>query len=82
MKKIITGTVFSLVGAIIFLSVFHVAGIYASVITSWYTASGKFWTAVSELNLYPVFVIGIIMMVVGIVFLIWGNFHKEEQERG
>lgn len=78
MKKVFTGASITLVGAIIFLSVFFVAGSYASTITSWDSVSGKFWTAVSRLNLYPVLIISIIIMVVGTVVLIWGNLRNSD----
>ena len=72
MKKITTGAAVLLTGAIMFLSTF-VASSNTELITGWNTARGRFWSGVSQAKLFPVLVISIIMMIVGIVFLILGN---------
>jgi len=78
LKKIITGAVILLTGAILFLSVFIVGGNLAPTLTEWYTNSGKLWTAISEAKLYPVFAISIVAMIAGIVILIREYFDKSD----
>ena len=73
MKKIITGAVLVFAGMSMFLAVFIVASNYVATMTSWYTHLGRFWSAVSELNLMSVMVIGVVLMIIGIGVMIWGN---------
>ena len=67
-----------LTGALLFLSVFIAASNVATVLYSWYTASGRFWSAVSDTNLHPVLAISVIMMVAGLSVLSWGLFHRTD----
>ena len=78
MKKVITGATLSLVGAIIFLSVFIAAGNLTTVYNSWNMQSGRFFSAVSDAKLYPIFIISIILVVVGIIFMLRGCMEKSE----
>ncbi|MCL2239946.1 MAG: hypothetical protein FWC07_08355 [Defluviitaleaceae bacterium] len=76
MKKVITGASILLTGALIVLSVFIAGSNVATIYTSWHTQSGRFWSAISEANLYPVLFTGIMAMVLGLGILAWGNFDK------
>jgi len=78
MKKVITGATLSLVGAIIFLSVFIAAGNLATVFNSWNMQSGRFFSAVSDAKLYPVFVISIILIIAGMIIMLRGCMEKPD----
>lgn len=78
MKKIVTGASILLTGALLFLSVFVAAGSLGP-IGGW-DESGRFWMAVSDAKLYPVFTVSVITMIAGIVVLIWGNLNKSNDD--
>jgi len=79
LKKIITGSCILLTGALLFLSVFIAGSNIATLLNSWDSRSGRFWSAVSDANLYPVLVISIVAMLAGIVILILGHFDKSDK---
>ena len=46
--------------------------------TEWNTEWGRYWQTVSDMGLFPVLIIGIILLVTGITFSLWGVFSKED----
>ena len=75
MKKVISGASVLLTGAILFLSAFIAAGT-TGIIGGW-DERGRFWTAVSQNQLEPVFVTGILIMIAGAAVMIWGNLKEK-----
>jgi hypothetical protein len=65
-----------LAGALIFLAVFMAGSNMAALYNSWNAQSGRFWSAVSEAGLYPLYVIAIIAMLAGVALLVLGNREK------
>ena len=78
MKKIITGASVLLTGAILFLSVFSATGSIGIPKGYGWDESGRFWNAMSDAKLVPVYVISILVMITGFGILIWGNSRKSE----
>ena len=48
--------------------------------TEWNTEWGRYWQTVSDMGLFPVLIIGIILLVTGITFSLWGVFSKEDKQ--
>ena len=47
--------------------------------TEWNTEWGRYWQTVSDMGLFHVLIIGIILLVTGITFSLWGVFSKEDK---
>ena len=47
--------------------------------TEWNTKLGRYWQTVSDMSLFPVLITGIILLVTGIAFSLWGVFSKEDK---
>ena len=47
--------------------------------TEWNTEWGRYWQTVSDMGLFPVLIIGIMLLVTGITFSLWGVFSKEDK---
>jgi len=77
MKRIIiAGIVIWLTGMILMLMPVIVGANLAPHMHSWDSHYGRFWTAVIEGNLMPLFVIGTIFAIVGITILVRISFGK------
>lgn len=46
--------------------------------TEWDTQLGRYWQTVSNLGLFPVLMIGAVLLITGIVFSFWGVFSKSD----
>jgi len=80
MKKIVTGVGLLIAGAILTLSVFITTTGAMTILTSWYTQLGRFWSAMVEINVAGVFVVAIILMILGVAAIILGNREHGEKE--
>ena len=47
--------------------------------TEWNTEWVIYWQTLSYMGLFPVLIIGIILLVTGITFSLWGVFSKEDK---
>ena len=79
MKKIITGTGFELTGTLMVLCTSLMASMNMENTTEWNTKLGRYWQTVSDMSLFPVLITGIILLVTGIAFSLWGVFSKEDK---
>jgi len=79
MKKIIFGGFTMLTGAIMLLAVFTATavGIDATRGLGWNSNIGMFWSAMSHLNLAPIFIIAIILMLTGFLTMFADVFAKQ-----
>ena len=78
MKKIIAGIGFELTGTVMLLCTSLIASMNVENTTEWDTKWGRYWQTVSDMGLFPVLIIGIILLVTGITFSLWGVFPKED----
>ena len=79
MKKIIAGIGFELTGTLMLLYTSLIASMNVENTTEWNTEWGRYWQTVSDMGLFPVLIIGIILLVTGITFSLWGVFSKEDK---
>ena len=79
MKKIIVGTGFELTGTLMVLCTSLMASMNMENTTEWNTKLGRYWQTVSDMSLFPVLITGIILLVTGIAFSLWGVFSKEDK---
>ena len=79
MKKIIEGTGFELTGTLMVLCTSLMASMNMENTTEWNTKLGRYWQTVSDMSLFPVLITGIILLVTGIAFSLWGVFSKEDK---
>lgn len=79
MKKIIAGTEFELTGTLMVLCTSLMASMNMENTTEWNTELGRYWQTVSDMSLFPVLITGIILLVAGIAFSLWGVFSKEDK---
>ena len=79
MKKIIAGTGFELTGTLMVLCTSLMASMNMENTTEWNTKMGRYWQTVSDMSLFPVLITGIILLVTGIAFSLWGVFSKEDK---
>ena len=78
MKKIIAGIGFELTGTVMLLCTSLIASMNVENTTEWDTKWGRYWQTVSDMSLFPVLITGIILLVTGITFSLWGVFSKED----
>ncbi len=78
MKKILTGIGLQITGALLVLSALVSASIVSMNLGSWITNLGKFWTAMLESKLIILFVIGLVLLIVGMVISLREAFFKSE----
>lgn len=78
MKKVITGIGFEITGALMLLFPSLIASISMENTTEWNTRLGRYWQTVSNLGLFPIFIMGAVLLITGITFSLWGTFSKSE----
>ena len=79
MKKIIAGTGFELTGTLMVLCTSLMASMNMENTTEWNTELGRYWQTVSDMSLFPVLITGIILLVTGIAFSLWGVFSNSNK---
>lgn len=79
MKKIIVGIGFELTGTLMLLCSSLIASMSMENTTEWNTKLGKYWQTVFNMGLFPVLIIGIILLITGIAFSLWGVFSKSDK---
>ena len=78
MKKIIAGIGFELTGVLMVLFPSLIASISLENTVEWNTQLGRYWQTVLDLGLFPVLIIGAVLLVAGVVFSLWGVFSKSD----
>lgn len=78
MKKIVAGIGFEITGVLMVLCSTLLGSMNMKNTTQWATALGRYWQTVFDLGLFPVFIIGFILLLAGIGFSLWGVFSKSE----
>ena len=79
MKKIVAGIGFELTGTLMLLCSSLIASMSMDNTTEWNTKLGKYWQTVFNMGLFPVLIIGIILLITGIAFSLWGVFSKSDK---
>ena len=79
MKKIVAGIGFELTGVLMVLSSSLIASMAMENKTEWNTKLGKYWQTVFNMGLFPVLIIGAILLVTGIAFSLWGVFSNSNK---
>lgn len=79
MKKIVTGIGFELTGVLMLLGSSLIASMGLENTTKWNTQLGRYWQTVLNMGLFPILILGAILMAAGIAFSLWGVFSKSEQ---
>ncbi len=79
MKKIVAGIGFEITGMLMVMCSTLLAGMSIENTTEWATRLGRYWQTVYNLGLFPVFVIGFILLLTGIAFSLWGVFSKSDK---
>lgn len=78
MKKIVAGIGFEITGVLMVLCSTLLASMNMENTTQWATDLGRYWQTVFDLGLFPVFIIGFILLLAGIAFSLWGVFSKPD----
>lgn len=78
MKQIVAGIGFELIGVLMLLGSALIASMSLESTIEWNTQLGRYWQTVSNMGLFPVLILGAVLMVAGIVFSLWGVFSKSE----
>jgi len=79
MKKIIAGIGFEITGVLMFLCSSLTTSMSLENTTEWYHHLGRYWQTVSNLGLFPVLIIGVVLLIAGIVLSLWGVFSKSDK---
>lgn len=79
MKKIIAGIGFELTGTLMLLCSSLIASMSMENTTEWNTELGVYWQTVFNMGLFPVLIIGIILLATGITLSLWGVFSKSDK---
>ncbi len=76
MKKIIAGIGFELTGVLMLLCSSLIAGLSMENTAEWHTELGRYWQTVSNMGLFPVLIIGAVLLTAGVILSLWGAFSK------
>ncbi len=79
MKKIVAGIGFEITGTLMLICSSLLASLNIDNTTEWATKLGRYWQTVFNMGLLPIFVIGFILLLTGIVFSLWGVFSKSDK---
>ncbi len=76
MKKIIAGIGFEITGVMMVLFSTLIASMSLENTSEWNTQLGRYWQTVYNLGLIPIQITGIVLLIAGIGFSLWGAFAK------
>lgn len=79
MKKIVAGIGFEITGMLMLICSSVLASMNIDKTTEWVTKLGRYWQTVINMGLLPIFVIGFILLLIGITFSFWGVFSKSDK---
>ncbi len=78
MKKIVAGIGFEITGLMMVLFSSLNATIGMEKTTEWNTELGRYWQTVFDLGLFPIYLLGVVLLISGIAFSLWGVFSKKD----
>lgn len=78
MKKIIAGIGFEFTGVLMLCCSSLIASLGVENTTEWHTELGRYWQTVSNMGLFPVLIIGAVLLITGVIFSLWGVFSKSD----
>lgn len=81
MKKVIAGLGFIFSGGIFYISAFIVGALNVSNTSLYETSLGRFWGTISNYDIMLPIWVGIILILIGLLFIIWGVFERESISR-
>ena len=76
MKKIIAGIGFEITGVLMMLFSSLIASMSLENTSEWNTQLGRYWQTVYNLGLIPIQITGIVLLIAGIGFSLWGALTK------
>ena len=76
MKKIIAGIGFEITGVMMVLFSSLIASMSLENTSEWNTQLGRYWQTVYNLGLIPIQITGIVLLIAGIGFSLWGALTK------
>ena len=76
MKKIIAGIGFEITGVMMVLFSTLIASMGLENTSEWNTQLGRYWQTVYNLGLIPIQITGIVLLIAGIGFSLWGALTK------
>lgn len=76
MKKIIAGIGFEITGVMMVLFSTLIASMSLENTSEWNTQLGRYWHTVYNLGLIPIQITGIVLLIAGIGFSLWGALTK------
>ncbi len=76
MKKIIAGIGFEITGVMMVLFSTLIASMSLENTSEWNTQLGRYWQTVYNLGLIPIQITGIVLLIAGIGFSLWGALAK------
>ena len=76
MKKIIAGIGFEITGVMMVLFSTLIASMRQEKTSEWNTQLGRYWQTVYNLGLIPIQITGIVLLIAGIGFSLWGALTK------
>ena len=79
MKKIIAGIGFELTGALMLCCSSLIASLGMENTTEWHTELGRYWQTVSNMGLFPVLIIGAVLLTTGVIFSMGDFFQKSDK---
>ncbi len=78
-EKIIAGIGFELTGVLMLLCSALSASLGMENTTEWHTGLGRYWQTVSNMGLFPVLIIGAVLLTAGVILSLWGVFSKSDK---
>lgn len=78
MKKIVVGIGFEITGMFMVMLSTLLTSMNIEHTSQWATVLGRYWQTVFNLGLFPVYIIGFLLLLSGIAFSLWGVFSKSD----
>ena len=78
MKKIVTGIGFEITGVLMILFPFLIASLSLENTIEWDSQLGRFWQTISDMGMFPIMIVGVILLITGVIFSLWGTFSKSD----
>jgi len=79
MKKVVAGIGFEITGVLMVIYSTLLASMNIENTTQWNTHLGRYWQTVFNMGLFPIVIIGFILLLAGIAFSLWGVFSKSDK---
>ncbi len=79
MKKIIAGLGFEITGILTVLCTSLIVSMSLENTTSWDTQMGRYWQTMLNMGLFPLLILGVVLLLAGIALTLWGVFSKTDK---